>query len=163
MSPDARPPRYLALVVFLVAAFAAGAIGSAATFENVKTWYPTLAKPAWTPPSTLFAPVWTALYALMAIAAWRAWRVSLPGNAYVTGCLYGLQLALNALWSICFFGLKRPGLALVDIVLLWLLLLALLVRLWRKDRLAGLLWAPYLAWVTFASALNASIWWLNRG
>lgn len=156
------PGRYLALVVFLVATFAAGAIGSAATFESVRTWYPTLAKPSWTPPSAIFAPVWTSLYIAMAVAAWRAWRVSLPGNAYVTGWLYAFQLILNALWSVLFFGLHRPGLALIDLVLLWLLLVGLLVRLGRRDRLAGVLWSPYVLWVTFAGALNASIWWLNR-
>jgi benzodiazapine receptor len=156
-------PRYGALVVFLVVTFAAAAIGSAATFENVKTWYPMLVKPAWTPPSWIFGPVWSALYVAMAVAAWRVWRRQAGAAATGVLRLYGAQLALNALWSVLFFGMKRPDLALVDIAGLWLLLVLALVRFMRVDRLAGWLWAPYVAWVSFASALNAAIWWLNRG
>ncbi|WP_414660854.1 TspO/MBR family protein [Horticoccus sp. 23ND18S-11] len=154
--------RYPALVVFLLVTFAAAAIGSTATFPNVSTWYPTLNKPSWTPPGWLFGPVWSCLYLAMAVAAWRVWRKSMIGNAAVTAWLYGLQLVLNALWSVLFFGLKQPGFALVDIVALWLLLLGLLVRFWRADRIAGALWTPYFLWVTFASGLNTAIWWLNR-
>ncbi len=156
-------PRYGALVVFLVVTFAAAAIGSAATFANVKTWYPLLVKPAWTPPSWLFAPVWSALYVAMAVAAWRVWRRQTGAAATGVLRLYGAQLALNALWSVLFFGMKRPDLALVDIAGLWLLLVLALVRFARVDCVAGWLWAPYVAWVSFASALNAAIWWLNRG
>ncbi len=164
--PHALPPmsnaRYGALAVFLLATFAAGAIGSAATFPSVTTWYPTLAKPSWTPPGWLFGPVWSALYVAMAVAAWRVWRRQSGPAARGVLRLYGAQLALNALWSICFFAWHRPDLALVDIAGLWILLVLALVRFWRADRLAGALWAPYVAWVTFASALNAAIVWLNR-
>jgi tryptophan-rich sensory protein len=154
-------PRYVALAGFLLATFAAAAIGSTATFRSVKTWYPQLTKPEWTPPSAWFAPVWTILYIAMAIAAWRVWRkLSGPPAAAVLR-RYGAQLALNAFWSVLFFGLRRPDLALVDIVGLWLLLILALFRFWRVDRIAGALWAPYLAWVTFASALNTAIWRLN--
>ncbi len=155
-------PRYPALIGFLVATFAAAAIGSAATMRAVQTWYPTLIKPAWTPPSWVFAPVWTCLYVAMAVAAWRVWRLQTGPAATGVLRLYGAQLVLNALWSVLFFGLKRPDLALVDIAALWLLLVMALVRFWPVDRIAGLLWAPYVAWVSYASTLNAGIWWLNR-
>lgn len=156
-------PRYIALIGFLVATFLAAAIGSAATAQNVKSWYPTLVRPAWTPPGWLFAPVWTFLYGAMAVAAWRVWRRQTGPAAFGVLRLYGAQLALNALWSVLFFGMRRPDLALVDIAGLWLLLVLALVKFWRVDRIAGALWAPYVAWVSFASVLNAAIWSLNRG
>ena len=154
--------RILALAAFILAAFAAGAIGSAATFENVRTWYPTIAKPSWTPPSWVFGPVWTCLYVAMGVAAWRAWRATVGRELRTVVGLYATQLLLNALWSILFFGLRRPGFALIEIVLLWGVLVVMLARFWRIDRAAGLLWAPYVAWVSFATALNGAIWWLNR-
>lgn len=155
--------RYPVLLLFLVATFVAGAIGSAATFPSVRDWYPTLLKPAWTPPGWVFGPVWTALYIAMSIAGWRAWRAcSDRQTSHAIVLLYGAQLVLNALWSICFFALRLPGLALLDIVALWILLVVALLRFSKLDRMAGFLWAPYVAWVSFASALNAAIWWLNR-
>lgn len=157
-----KPARYPALALFLVATFAAGAIGSSVTIESVRTWYPTLTKPSWNPPNWIFAPVWTTLYVLMATAAWRVWRKAEPVAARRLAVIYGIHLVLNALWSIVFFALHRPDLALVEILLLWSLLVALQVRFWRADRLAGLLWTPYVAWVTFATGLNATIWFLNR-
>lgn len=153
--------RHLPLPAFILAAFAAGAIGSAATLENVRAWYPTLAKPGWTPPSWLFGPVWTCLYVAMGVAAWRVWR-SVSGNrARILVVLYAAQLVLNALWSILFFGLRQPGLAFLEILVLWGLIATLLPYWWRADRLAGILWAPYVAWVSFATALNGAIWWMN--
>lgn len=151
------------LAIFLVVTFFAAAIGSAATFQSVKTWYPTLLKPSWTPPSYLFAPVWTTLYVAMSIAAWRVWRVQ-SGTAAAAAVRrnYAAQLALNALWSVLFFGLKRPDLALVDIAGLWLILAITLGRFWKADRWAAVLWIPYVLWVSFAFALNAAIWSLNR-
>lgn len=154
--------RYGALVIFLLVTFAAAAIGSSATFTSVKTWYPQLAKPSWTPPSSWFAPVWTALYVAMAVAAWRVWRNQTGRVAFAVLRLYGAQLVLNALWSVLFFGLRRPDLALFDIIGLWLLLVLALVRFWRADPIAGVLWLPYVVWVSFATALNAAIWLLNR-
>ena len=150
------------LTVFLAATFSAGAIGSLATMENVKTWYPSLAKPAWTPPGTWFAPVWTALFLAMAVAAWRVWRRTQGETRTRIAWLYAAQLVLNALWSVLFFGLRQPGLALVEIAVLWLVLVITLVRYWKIDRFAGALWTPYVLWVSFASALNAAIWQLNR-
>lgn len=158
-----KPFRPLVLIAFLLVTFAAAAIGSTATFRNVTTWYPMLQKPSWTPPSALFGPVWTALYIAMSVAGWRAWRKA-ESPAATAGVirLYGAQLILNALWSVLFFGMRRPDLALIDIVALWLLLVVGLIRFGRLDRLAGVLWAPYVAWVSFATALNAAIWSLNR-
>lgn len=158
--PSSR--RYGALAAFLVVTFAAAAIGSASTFRSVTTWYPTLAKPAWNPPSWVFGPVWTVLYIAMAVGAWRCWRLVNRAEAASLARLYGGQLALNALWSVLFFGLHRPAWALFDILLLWLVLVVLLRRFWRIDRAAGAMWSAYVAWVSFATALNAAIWVLNR-
>ena len=152
----------LRLVGFMAASFTAGAIGSLATFANVRTWYPLLHKPSWNPPSWVFGPVWTVLYVLMAVAIWRAWRAS-SSDAVRSRLVIGYfgQLALNAGWSIIFFGLKQPAWAFIDIIALWALLVALQIDIRRADRLAGWLWLPYLLWVSFATALNFAIVWLN--
>ena len=148
--------------LFLIASFLAAAIGTAATYSSVNTWYPQLRKPEWTPPRWVFGPVWTLLYIAMSVAAWRVWRATDDLGATRTFRLFRTQLALNALWSILFFGLRHPDWALVDIVVLWVLLALMQVWFWRADRIAGALWAPYLAWVTYAFALNAAIWNMNR-
>ena len=152
----------VALTAFLLATFLAGGIGSWATFENVRSWYPSLVKPSWNPPSWVFGPVWTCLYVLMSCAAWRVWRLREGVAARRVVIAYGGHLVLNALWSVLFFGLRRPGLALLEILVLWGVLAAFQRWFWREDRVAALLWAPYLAWVSFATVLNATLWWLNR-
>ncbi len=157
-SPRSR--QVFALIGFIGAAFIAGAIGSWATFPNVRDWFPLLLKPAWNPPSWLFGPVWTTLYVLMGVASWRAWRAGGPAAPRLVR-LYFVQLFFNALWSVLFFGLKQPAWALADIVVLWGLLVWLQVGLWRTDRVAGALWVPYVLWVSFATALNAAIVRLN--
>jgi tryptophan-rich sensory protein len=144
------------LVGWLVLCFAAAAVGAR---YKPGAWYAGLRKPAWNPPKWLFAPVWTLLYAMMAVAAWLVWRD--VGLSREVG-LFVVQLVLNAAWTWLFFGLKRPGLAFADIVALWLAILATLVAFWSVRPLAALLLAPYLAWVTFAAALNAALWRLNR-
>lgn len=151
-----------ALFKFLAASLVAAGIGSLATASAIDAWYPTLAKPTWNPPSMVFGPVWTLLYVLMSVAAWRVWlRSSHPlARSALTG--FFVQLGLNALWSILFFGLRQPALALAEIVVLWLVLVWLQVRFAKVDTWAGLCWLPYLAWVSFAAALNFSIWRLNR-
>lgn len=154
--------RSLPLVAFLIATFGAAAIGSSATFRSVETWYPTLLKPSWTPPSSWFGPVWGVLYFAMAIAGWRVWRRTEGVGRKTLAVLYAVHLVLNALWSVFFFGLRRLGLALIDLAALWLLLVVLLARYWRIDRPAGALWTPYVLWTSFAFALNAAIWQLNR-
>lgn len=149
--------RWPGLLLFVLGTFAVAAIGSAATVGGLDPWYAQLDKPPWTPPSWLFGPVWTALYLAMAVAAWRVWRA---GGRGATAALvaYGVQLALNAAWSVLFFGLRSPGAALVDIVVL-LGAIAVTMRLFaRHDRPAVWLLAPYAGWVAFATALNAAIW-----
>jgi len=149
------------LVVWISVCYAAAAIGSASTTRSVAEWYPTLARPAWTPPNAIFGPVWSVLYLLMAIAAWLVWRQG--GFRAQRGplALFVAQLALNIAWSIIFFGLRRPGLAFAEIVVLWALILATTIAFWRVRPLAGWLLVPYLAWVSFASALNFALWRLN--
>ncbi|MCF3648717.1 TspO/MBR family protein [Synoicihabitans lomoniglobus] len=155
--------RWLALFLFLLAAFAVAGIGGVATASSVREWYPSLAKPPWNPPSWVFGPAWTLLYTLMSIAAWRVWlrREEFGSLANQLLGLHGVQLVLNALWSILFFGLRRPDLALVDIVILLTLLVVMQCRLARLDKPAARLWVPYVAWVAFALSLNLAIWWLN--
>ena len=150
----------LALLGFLAASFAVSALGGLATASSIKTWYPTLTKPSFNPPDWLFGPVWTALYLMIAIAGWRVWRrvgfTDRPAFA-----AFGAQLALNLMWPVLFFGLQKLGLALAGLVLLWISIAVTLRMFWRHDLIAALLFAPYLAWVTFAGALNAAIWSLN--
>jgi tryptophan-rich sensory protein len=165
--PDANTTRTLdnlrsgwpGLVVWLGVCFAAPALGSA---TGPGEWYLQLQKPSWNPPGWVFGPVWTVLYVTMAVAAWMVWRRgSLRTQRLPLGLFLG-QLALNALWTPLFFGLRNPGLALVDIALLWLALLATIAAFWRTHRVAAALLLPYLAWVSFAAFLNFTIWQLNR-
>jgi len=149
----------LALAAFAVICAALSGIGGAVTATSVGGWYQTLAKPAFNPPDWVFAPVWTTLFVCIAVAGWRAWRR--PGPRFPAFAVYGLQLALNLGWSILFFGLQSPGLALVEIMPLLAAIAVNIVLFWRIDRLAGLLLAPYLLWVAYATALNTAIWRLN--
>ena len=126
------------------------------------SWYAQLQKPSWNPPNWIFGPVWTLLYTLMAIAAWWVWRQGGFRAQRWPLCLFLAQLLFNALWTPLFFGLHRPGLAFVDMVLLWLALLGAVIQFWKVRPLAGALLVPYLAWVTFAGVLNFTLWQLNR-
>lgn len=158
-----RPSSALALAGFVAACFLVAGLGGWATAAGLEAWYPSLVKPTWTPPNWLFGPVWTALYLAMAIAAWRAWRrVGWRGGWGGALAPFGVQLALNLLWSLGFFGLRNPGLGVVLIILLWAAIAVTWQRFRRIDALAGWLIVPYLAWVTFAGALNIAVWWLNR-
>lgn len=149
---------WIALAVFLGGVAAAAAFGAA--FEP-GAWYAGLRKPPLTPPDAVFPPVWTALYAAIAVAGWLVWRRRRPGE-FAPLALWGAQLVLNALWSLLFFGLERPGLALLEIALLLALVVATTAAFLRVRPLAGALFAPYAAWVAFAAYLNAGIWLLNR-
>ncbi len=144
----------------LVVSVAAG-LGNWATTLSVSSWYQQLARPAWTPPDWVFAPVWTALYMMMATAAWLVWRQHGLSAARWPLALFLVQLALNVLWSVIFFGLRRPELAAIEIVVLWAAILATLIAFWRRSRVAGWLLVPYLAWVAFAAGLNFEIARLN--
>lgn len=149
------------LVVLLAVCLGAAALGSAATVPRIDEWYAALDKPSWTPPSWVFGPVWTVLYIAMAVAAWLVWRqAGLAAARWPLG-LFAVQLGLNVAWSWLFFGLRSPALGLIDILLLWIAIAATLASFWRRTTAAGLLLAPYLAWVTFAAVLNSAIWWLN--
>jgi len=151
----------LTLAGFLAVTFSAAAVGSLANARALETWYPSLAKPAWTPPGWVFGPVWTLLYTAMAIAAWLVWRRHGFRGARRAMALYAVQLALNAAWSWLFFGFRMPGAAFAEIVALWAVVGATTISFWRYRRAAGILFIPYLLWVTFAVALSFSIWRLN--
>ncbi len=149
---------WLGLAFWLGLTFAAGWVGS--RFQPGE-WYTHLVQPALTPPGWVFGPVWTILYILMGVAAWLVWqRYGLAGAVWPLG-LFILQLVLNTLWSYLFFGLKNPGGAFLDIVALWLSILATLIAFWQYYPPAGKLLLPYLLWVTFAVYLNLQFWRLN--
>lgn len=151
-----------ALILSILLAEAAGAVGALLTAPAIPTWYAALNKPALNPPAWVFGPVWTTLYLLMGIAAfliWRRWGKH-PG-AKVALVIYAIQLFLNAIWSPVFFGLRAPGAALVIIVLLWVAIITTIVKFHPIARVAAYLLIPYLMWVSFASYLNFSIWLLN--
>ena len=160
MAAQSRQRQVMGLIGWFVLSFAASAVGAVASIE-AKAFYGQLAQPAWAPPAWLFGPVWTVLYALMAIAAWLVWRSGGFRTNRVAISIFLVQLALNALWSWIFFTWHRGALALADIVLLWVLIVATLVFFWRARPLAGALLIPYLLWVGFASVLNYSLWQLN--
>jgi len=161
VSASTRRRDTLGFAVFLALCLAVSAIGGAATASSVGTWYQALAKPSFNPPDWLFAPVWTTLYFMMAIAAWRVWRRDGLRGARWALTLFGLQLALNLCWSIVFFGLRSIGGALVEIAVLLLAIVATTVVFWQRDRVAGMLFVPYAAWVAFAAVLNAALLRLN--
>ncbi len=155
-----KPKQLLGLLVWLALTFATAAIGAVAS-ARADVFYRELVRPSWSPPAWLFGPVWSALYLLMGIAAWLVWREGGFGKARTALSLFIVQLAANALWSWLFFGWRQGALAFVEIIVLWLLIVATIVMFWRVNRLAGALLFPYLAWVTFAAALNFAIWQLN--
>jgi tryptophan-rich sensory protein len=146
------------LIGWLVLCFAAA---GTAVFVSTDGWYAALHKPWWNPPARLFGPAWTLIYITMAVAAWLVWREGGWKAQGRTLGLFLLQWLLNVLWTPLFFGLHRPGLAFAEIILLWLAIAATLVSFWRVRQVAGILLVPYLAWVSFAAALNFTIWRLN--
>jgi tryptophan-rich sensory protein len=148
------------LLVWLLAAFAAGALGALASVDAA-SFYSQLSKPSWAPPASVFGPVWSALYALMGVSAWLVWRS--PGSNGVALGLFVVQLAANALWSWMFFAWHRGALAAVEVLVLAALIVATAVAFWRTSRLAALLLAPYLLWVSFASVLTWALWRSNPG
>ena len=154
----------LGLAGFVALSFAVAGAGGAITATSVGSWYPTLAKPAFNPPDWVFGPVWTLLYAMIAVAGWRVWRLrGWTRNGALDPALlaWALQLGLNLCWSFVFFGARMIGAALVEIVVL-LAAIVVTVQLFRRvDRLAAWLLVPYAAWVAFATLLNAALWRLN--
>ena len=150
---------WLGLWGFIGACFVAALSG--ALFRPGR-WYEGLKKPSWRPPNWLFAPAWTLLYAMIAIAGWLVWREHGFAGAPVALALWALQLALNAAWSGLFFGLRRMDLALAELVALWLAIAATIAAFAPLQATAAWLMAPYLAWVTFAGVLNFAMWRLNK-
>lgn len=148
------------LVFWLAVVFAVSLAGSAVTLPQIPTWYAGLTKPSFTPPNWLFGPVWTTLYAAMAIAVWR---IGTPSSAAQKRAVifFVVQLVLNGVWSPAFFGLESPLLGMLIIVPLWIAIAVTLAAFWRLDRVAGLLLVPYLVWVTYATMLNIAIYALN--
>ena len=157
---DSKLRQTLGLIGWFIVSFATSAVGAVASIQ-AKSFYGQLVQPEWAPPSYVFGPVWTVLYALMAIAAWLVWRSGGFHSNRIALSLFLVQLALNALWSWLFFAWQLGALAFVDIVVLWVLIVATLVAFWRVRPLAGALLIPYLLWVSFAAALNYSLWQLN--
>ena len=150
------------LIVSVVACQLAGVIGSVFTTPAIPTWYAALAKPPFSPPNWLFAPAWITLYLLMGISASLVWRVGLDQKQVRTALiLFLVQLVLNALWSMAFFGLQSPLGGIIVIVLLWAAILLTILKFFRISTVAGALLVPYIAWVTFAATLNAYIYVLN--
>ena len=151
----------LGLAVAIVICFAAAGLGGFVTAPNIPNWYADLAKPTWNPPDWIFGPVWSCLYLMMAVSVWLVWRQGGFALAKLPLALFAVQLGLNSLWSILFFGLHSPGLAFLEIVLLWGAILATLIVFWKRSKWAGGLLVPYLAWVSFATVLNVTIWQMN--
>jgi tryptophan-rich sensory protein len=158
--PLSRAKQVVGLIGWLLLSFFAAGIGGLASVQAA-SFYQQLAQPSWAPPSAVFGPVWTLLYALMGIAAWLVWRQGGWPQQRGALILFVVQLALNALWSWLFFGWHQGALAFADIVVLWLLITATLVCFWRARPLAGALLVPYLCWVSFAAVLNFAVWHLN--
>lgn len=148
----------IGLACFMAACFLAALTGA---WFRPGQWYERLKKPSWQPPNRLFAPVWTLLYVMIAVAGWLIWREVGFARAALPLVMYALQLILNAAWTPLFFGLHRPDLAFIDIVLVWVSIVATIALFYPIHLAAALLLVPYLAWVTFASALNFAVWRLN--
>jgi tryptophan-rich sensory protein len=151
------------ILISVVTCLGIGFISGQITKSAIIDWYPMIKKPFFNPPNWVFAPVWTMLYVMMAVAAALVWDKIDRNNLVKTALRYFvIQLILNSLWSILFFGLHNPGLALIEIVLLWLMIYETFIQFGKIDKLAANLLIPYLGWVGFATILNASIWFLNK-
>ena len=156
MAKKSKPKFNLVKLIFcILITEGAGIVGSIFTMPSVRTWYQTLVKPSFNPPSWVFGPVWTVLFLLMGIALYLVWTKK--NNLF----WFWIQLFLNILWSIFFFGLHSPLLAFYEIFLLWIAIIITIVKFWSYNKKAGILLLPYLLWVSFASFLNLTIAQLN--
>lgn len=160
-TPGAHHPLtvFAGLMGWLVLCFAAASLGA---FFMPGEWYASLRKPTWNPPGWVFGPVWSALYTLMAVSAWMVWKRGGWGQQPRPLMVFLTQWVLNALWSPLFFGWHRPGWAFAEILVLWLAIVWTIREFWRVHRTAAVLLVPYLAWVSFASVLNGTLWLSNR-
>ncbi len=153
---------FLKALLFVVFCELAGIVGAVFTTPSIPDWYAKINKPSFNPPNWVFGPVWTLLYALMGIAAYLVWQQGIENKAVKNALfLFALQLILNILWSFFFFRLQSPFHALIEIILLWVLILATIVSFYQINKVAGLILVPYLLWVSFATLLNFSIYRLN--
>ncbi len=150
----------MSLAIFVLCVFV---VASSGAIFKPDSWYRALSKPAWNPPDWVFGAGWSVLYVMIAVAGWRVWEAAATEELIFPLTIYALQLALNAGWSAIFFGLKRPDWAFVELVCLWIAIAANILAFQPIDPLAAWLLVPYLAWVTFAGALNFTVWRLNRG
>jgi translocator protein len=158
-SPYSAPRQFFGLLGWLLLAFAAAAAGGLASVR-AGSFYLGLIRPEWAPPAWLFGPVWSVLYLLMGVAAWLVWRTGAQKTRAALAA-FVVQLAVNALWTWLFFAWRQGALAFAEILLLWVLIVLTIVLFSRVSRLAAALLVPYLAWLTFAAALNLSVWRLN--
>lgn len=153
----------LKLIAAITVSELAGIIGSFFTTSSITGWYTTLTKPEFNPPNWIFGPVWTTLYALMGIAAFLIWKKGLDRKDVQRAlAIFGIQLVLNLIWSMIFFSLHSPGGAFIEIILLWLAILATIIAFYKISKPAAWLLVPYILWVSFASYLNLMLWILNR-
>ncbi len=152
----------LKLIIAIAVPQIVGITSGLASAQGTRDWYPTLVKPWFNPPSWVFGPVWTILYVMMGIAAYLVWRKGLEESGVKTALiLFSIQLGLNGIWSLLFFGMRSPGIAFIEIVFLWCAIVATLIAFFRQSKAAGALFIPYWAWVSFAVVLNFSLWRLN--
>ena len=164
MRPETPASNIISLLIAMVIPLAIGALGGLATSVGVETWYPTLQKPGWNPPAWIFTPVWITLFLLMGFASWRIWLLGWDQPAVRSALFFfGLQLIFNLGWSVFFFSFQRLDLALLEILVLLALIFVTMMRFFNLDQLAGWLMAPYFLWTSFATILNGTLWWLNRG
>lgn len=156
--------KFTKILIMVVTCLAVGYLSGIVTRESIAEWYQFIEKPSFNPPNWVFQPVWSALYVMMGVAGGLVWDKIDSKSEEVKKALkfFAIQLALNALWSVLFFGLKNPMLALVEIILLWLMIYETYLKFSRINSVSGYLFIPYLMWVGFAAILNASIWWLNK-
>lgn len=152
----------MSCIVFVAICFSAAGVGSYFTRSSVKTWYPRLLKPAGTPPSWVFGPVWSVLYLLMATAAWLVWQERHIHRVALPLALFFGQLLLNVAWSVIFFGLQRPDLAFIEILILGVAIVLTAISFSQDSEYAFWLMTPYIAWVSYAACLNFGFWRLNR-
>lgn len=149
------------LATFILVCLLVSGLGGIITASSVGSWYASIEKPPFNPPNWVFAPVWTTLFVMMAIAGWRVWRKGHDTRRRQALIAFAVQLGLNLAWSFLFFGLQRIDLAMLEIVILLVAIGITTVLFWKIDRLAGALFVPYGLWVSFATLLNVSLWFLN--
>lgn len=156
--------KYVKIAIMVAICLAVGYLSGIVTRDSITTWYTTIEKPSFNPPNWIFAPVWTTLYILMGIGAGLVWHKVKKKKEEVSTALlfFFIQLGLNATWSLLFFGLKNPLLALIEIIILLLMIYETFIKFSKLNKFAGYTFIPYLLWVSFAMILNGAIWWLNR-